>query len=242
MPATLGKLRQYQLNGVADTSPSTFQLPNDLASYAPNTVTNNPKQLKKLHRQGFSRGELAAMGQIVANYSDDFSIGAEYSTRPGALDMDGEYAIVDAEFLFHGSPSDWDTIYQSGGLKSAGDNTALGQHVHSSSTAASCYVSGTRILSAAKSFAKTEDGWIYLLYARQGIGVFVNPTHKQAEVAAIDKVATNDIMMFKQFKKPNLIYVNQEFHASLLTQNLERGFRLLGGGQYGQGQFWNLLS
>ena len=243
MPATRGHLRKFQLNGAPDTSASTRQLPSHLTAYPAHTVPTTTPERNALHRQGFSRDQLATMGKLVQEKEGDFDIQQQligFGARDGAID--DEHAVTGPEFLFHGSKSDWDTIFASGGLKSQGPNVNLGAHVHSSTTAQSAFVSGTRVLSVAKSFA-TDIGWIYLLYVPTGVGVFHSSIHKQAEVAAIQSVPIADILMCKEVAQPNLVYVNQECRSILMNaENLERCLRLIGGGTYGTGQFWTVLT
>jgi hypothetical protein len=203
-------------------------------------VATTRRERKALHRQGFESEQVAVMGQLVADKSVEFDTQPILGGRDGAIDDD--HAITGPEFLFHGSKADWDTIYASGGLKSQGSNIDLSAHVHSSSTAQSAFVSGSRVLSVAKRFAG-DSGWIYLIYVPTGIGVFSNPIHKQAEVAALECVPVKDLLMCKQVTEPSVVYVNKECRSVLATpQNLDRGLRLIGGGQYPQGQFWTVLA
>ena len=236
MPATRGNLRKVRLNGQPDTGPSTFQLDHGLSHYPAHTMARDAAEEKKLHRQGFSRSQLEMMGKIVQYYETDFELQGMMG-RPDYID--DEHSIVGPEFLLHGTQTDWDTIYDSGGLKSQGTNPSASLHVLSSSANATGYVSGTRVLSVAKSFAKST-GWVYLIYAPQGIAVHSTSPHKQAEVAAIDSVPIKDIFMFKLLTDPNLIYINEDFRSALKsTANLDRCLRLLGGGTYPQGLFWS---
>ncbi|HEU4642233.1 MAG TPA: hypothetical protein VFS44_07230 [Gemmatimonadaceae bacterium] len=246
MPATQGNLRKVRLNGQADTSASTFELPHGLTHYpAHSAVGNNNNnnnnngasaELKKLHRQSYNRGQLEMMSKAVQYYESNFEL-QELLGNGGYID--DEFAVVGPEFLFHGTPVDWDTIYASGGIRANGTNPNVNAHVLSSSASGSGYVSGTRVLSVAKSFAKSDDGWVYLIYAPQGIAVFSTSPHTQAEVAALSMVPLTDIFMFKQLSDPNLIYINLGFRSALKNQqNLDRCLRLLGGGTYPQGLFW----
>ncbi|MBX3261211.1 MAG: hypothetical protein KIS78_34385 [Labilithrix sp.] len=235
MPATRGNLQLLRLQGISDTAPSTFQLPSHLGAYLPMPATMTLAERKRMNRRGFGRGELRAMGKVVASYSSDF----ELQTLLGTDDhMTDEHVFTDAEYLFHGSPTDWDTLHASGGLKSAGDNENLSQHVHSSATYQTLYVSGTRVLSVAKCFAKGQDGWVYMFLSRHGVGI-AHATHKQAEVAVLNEVPVEDIVLFKQLSSPDDVYLNLDFRWGPLPQaQLATCLRAIGGGQYGQGIFW----
>ncbi|MBX3207553.1 MAG: hypothetical protein KF764_21065 [Labilithrix sp.] len=234
MPATLGNLQLLRLQGVSDTAPSTFQLPHNLGAYLPMPATMTLAERKRMNRRGFGRGELRAMGNVVESYSSEF----ELQSLLGTDNLSDEHSFTNAEYLFHGTPTDWDTLYASGGLKSAGENPNLAQHVHSSSTHQTQYVSGTRVLSVAKCFAKGQDGWVYLLLSRQGIGI-EHGTHKQAEVAVLHEVPVEDIVLFKQLSSPDDVYLNLDFRWGPLPQTrLATCLRAIGGGQYGQGIFW----
>jgi hypothetical protein len=236
MPATQGHLRRVRLNGTADTGPSTFQLPNGLSHYPPHVAVTDPVLKKKMHRQSLSREQLEMMSKTVQRYDTDFEL-QEMMGKDGYID--DEFSAVGNEFLFHGTPVDWDTIYASGGIRANGYNAGLSSHVQSSSASGSGYVSGTRVLSVAKSFAKGQDGWVYLLYAPQGVAVHSTSPHKQAEVAAIKLVPVTDIFMFKQLNDPNLVYINEDFRSALKSQqSIGRCLRLIGGGTYPPGLFW----
>ncbi len=241
MPATLGRLRQYTLHGAVDNIPSTFQLPNHLSHYPPKSGTNSIQETKKLNRKGVPLGQLQVMCKIVKDYKDDFEMQTMLNQDEHLTD---EFTFTGPEWLFHGTPVDWDTIYKSGGLTSQGSNTNLDKHVHSSSSAQSCYVSGSRELSVAKSFAKTKDGWIYLFFTLHGIGVHFNGTHKQAEVMSIADVPLRHIFMFKCLQQPELIYENLDFRKELATdQNREKCLRFIGGPNFSQlpSPFWKVV-
>lgn len=234
MPATLGNLQLLRLQGVSDTAPSTFQLPHDLGAYLPMPATMTLAERKRMNRRGFGRGELQAMGKVVDSYSFDFQV----QTQLGTGKLSDEHSFTAPEYLFHGTATDWDTLYASGGLKSAGGNENLSEHVQSAATYQTQYVSGTRVLSVAKSFAKGQNGWVYMLLSRQGIGIEYG-THKQAEVAVLHEVPVEDIVLFKQLSSPDDVYLNLDFRWGPLPQTrLATCLRAIGGGLYGQGIFW----
>lgn len=237
MPATRGNLQHLRLHGQLDASPSTFQLTQDLASFPAMVPTTNLAKTKRMNRRGFSPSHLAAMGEVVQSYSSDFMVEHELFQRTDHVN--DEAIFTGPEYLFHGSAADWDTIYASGELRAAGDNTSISDHVASSMLNASMYVSGTRVLSVAKSFAKTTSGWVYMFLARHGIGIATNWIHKQAEVAVLANVPVEDIVLFKQLSSPNDVYLNLDFRWGPLSQKkLARCLRALGGGQYGPAPFW----
>jgi hypothetical protein len=244
MPATRGSLRKFRLNGTPDTGPSTFELanfnlPTNLANYPPHTPATTPQEVKKLHRKGFKPGQLEMMGKVVQHYEAEYGF-QEMMGQGGNL-TDG-YAPVGPEFTLHGTATDWDTLHASGGLGIQGKNPDVDQHVFSSSTHGTGYVSTTRVLSVAKSFAKTNNGWVYLVYVASGVGVFDTSRHTQAEVSAVGPIPIDQFYMFKQLNDPNLIYVNLGFRGVAVTPQIQEGcFRYLGGGTYPNGQFWAMV-
>ena len=239
MPAKSGNLRKYRLGGVADASHSAFQLPHHLSSYPAHPVTTDPKQIKKLRHERPPLAQLATMSRMVNELGSDYYL-QDAMGNPGGLG--DEFSIVGEEFLFHGTAVDWDTIHAAGGLRCQGANTSPSDHVASSATNQTAYVSGSRRLSVAKSFAKGTDGWVYLLYSPHGIAVDQHFTHKQAEVAAMEKVPLTDIFLFKHLADPSLIYENLTFRSSLATApTLDRCLRLIGGGTYPVGMFYAIV-
>lgn len=224
----LGDLQVYYLNSGVVTVDATFQLhgPQPPAHAAP------PRQRSARHRHVPLR-QLEASVRVVREL--------------GVLDLDFElgnpYQVADtiggSEFVFHGTKHTWDTIYESGGLRSTGMNTNIDQHVFSSAQNLTAYVSGTRALSVAHKFARMgldptqgQYGFVYLFHVEGGI--VIDPYlhgHNQAEVAGLGMVPVRDILMFKWLAQPRTVYVNREYNATQLTpQLIDRGLRLIGGG------------
>jgi hypothetical protein len=212
-----------------------FQLPQQYVA----TINNAPQS--HLHRRGagFTRNQLSVMARIAT----DGEMGI-----PGQLAMTddpmineivgtGDTLTAQAEWLFHGSKASWDTIYQAGGLTPQGDNLSISDHVHSSSTNQTAYISTTRDLGVAACFAsggmdpaKGEFGYIYLVHVDNGIAIGPNHNHQQAEVSTLGEIPVREIFMFQWLGNLRTVYVNLEFRSLPITPALIReGKRLLGG-------------
>ena len=215
LSVTHGNLRVMFLNHGIVTVQSTFQLPG-----APPPSLNAPGRGFR-ERRKFDPRQVAVMGKMVQDLGEwdlDFDPTNPYM----ASDL-----ISGPEFIFHGSKQTWDVIYESGGLQSIGDNTDISQHVHNSTAAQSSYVSGTRALSVAHSFAsgslnKTvgEYGFVYMFHIDGGIVMGNGHNHNQAEVAGLGKVPIRDILMFKWLAQPRKIYLNLQYTATPTPPNL----------------------
>lgn len=223
-----GSLQVRYLNSGYVTTGPTFQYPNNLP--LPNAMLAPPRSARA--RRVFTPTQLQALGAMIQELGEldlDFD-----PTNPyGATDL-----ITGSEFVFHGSRVPWDEIYESGGLRSVGMNTGIGAHVHNSTQAQSAYVSGTRALSVAMSFARSqldqsrgEYGFIYLFHIEGGIQISPYHGHRQAEIAGIGQVPISDILMFKWLAQPRKVYVNLEYTATPLTANtITQGLVAIGGG------------
>ena len=223
----LGKLEVRHLTQGIVTTAATFQVQGPAPA-----IHSAPPRQRSARRGHLPRRQLQALSHMINNLN--------------VLDLDfdpqtyvPDDTISGAEFVFHGTKHTWDTIYESGGLLSTGMNTSISDHVHSSATHATAYVSGTRSLSVAYNFAKSalnpnngEYGFIYLFHVEGGI--VISPaahTHNQAEVTGIGQVPVRDILMFKWMAQPRTVYVNREYNATSLTpQLIDRGLRMIGGG------------
>lgn len=217
MPYDLGKLSVnkghlqavYLNHGIA-TVGSTFQLP-----VGPPMLTHVAPAKRRRARRVFTANQVATMGKMVQDLSEldlDFDALNPY----GATDL-----ISGPEFVFHGSKTTWDAVYESGGLHSAGMGTDIGAHVHSSQASQSAYVSGTRALSVAHSFAtgaldkaKGEYGFVYMFHVEGGIVIDPGHGHNQAEVAGLGEVPIRDILMFKWLAQRRKIYINLDYAAT----------------------------
>lgn len=225
---TLGDLQVRYLNGGVVTVDATFQLqgPQPPVQLAP------PRQRSARHRHVPLR-QLEATVRVVRELSVidlDFDLGNPYQLPD---------TISGAEFVFHGSKHTWDTIYESGGLRSTGMNTNIDLHVASSAQNLTAYVSGTRSLAVAHKFARMgldpaqgQYGFVYLFHVEGGIVIAPHlHGHNQAEVTGLGMVPVRDILMFKWLAQPRTVYVNREYNATQLTpQLIDRGLRLIGGG------------
>lgn len=224
----LGTLQaRYLNNGIARMA-RNFQLPNNLPPPGPNVAPFK----QGASRRVFTRRQVMSMSQIVNEHNEgelDFDPANPY----GASDT-----INGAEFVFHGSKVTWDAIYERGGLMSVGMNPRIDQHVHSSTQAESAYISGTRALSVAQSFASKslrpthgEYGFIYLFHIEGGIVIGPGHGHNQAEIVGLGQVPIRDILMFKWLAQPRKIYINQEYEATPLTgPTINQGLNLIGDG------------
>lgn len=237
MPATKGNLVKWKLIGTDDTVASKFQLPE---GYKNNKPQDAPQSA--LHRRGggYSRTQLSSMVGLVREYGE---LATMFWDDPSAktlpLDMDSEFQLGGPEFLLHGSTSDWDTLYTSGGLKPTGTNPSLDDHVFSSATNRTAYVSGTRELATAKNFAK-KTGWIYLFYVFEGAINFNNTRHRQAEVLAVGDVPTRDMLLIRDLSETAIVYQNLDYRATIVNEKtLAQAFRFIGGGDYPKDSiFW----
>jgi hypothetical protein len=94
--------------------------------------------------------------------------------------------------------------------------------VFNSQQAQSAYVSGTRALSVAHSFAsgggllkeRGEYGFVYMFHIEGGIQIGPGHNHRQAEVTGLGKVPIRDILMFKWLAQPRKIYINLDYTAT----------------------------
>ncbi len=225
---TLGDLQVRYLNSGVVTIDPVFQL----QGAQPAAHAAPPRQRSARHRHVPLR-QLEATVRVVRELSEfdlDFDLGNPYLVPD---------TISGAEFVFHGTKHTWDTIYESGGLRSTGMNTNIGEHVHSSAQYQTAYVSGTRSLAVAHKFARSgldaaqgEFGFVYLFHVEGGIVIAPHlHGHHQAEVTGLGEVPVRDILMFKWLAQPRTVYVNREYNATQLTPLLiDRGLRLIGGG------------
>ena len=209
-----GRLQVYYLNHGIVTTGRTSQLPSG-PQPGPNVAPA---------KQGYRRARMITPAQT------EMMVRMTRELNEGELDFDqaNPYGASDLisgpEFVFHGSKMTWDAIHESGGLHSAGVTTDISAHVHSSQTARSGYVSGTRALSVAQSFASGgldvsggEYGFVYLFHVEGGVAIGPGHIHRQAEVAGLGQVPICDIMMFKWLAQPRKIYLNLDYTATPLT-------------------------
>jgi len=237
MPATKGNLVKWKLIGTDDTVESRFQLDKNYVNDKPQDAPQSA-----IHRRGggYSRTQLASMVGLVREYGEMATIfWDDESAKTLPLDMGSEFLLGGPEFLLHGSTSDWDSIYSSGGLKPTGTNPSLDDHVFSSASNLTAYVSGTRELATAKNFAK-KTGWIYLFYVFEGVINFNNARHKQAEVLAVGDVPARDMLLIRDLSQKAIVYQNLDYRATTVTNaTLAQAFRFIGGGDYPKDSiFW----
>jgi hypothetical protein len=223
-----GSLQVRYLNNGYVTTTATFQLPNNVPF--PNAHVAPPRSARA--RRVFTRTQVQALAAVVQDLGE---MDLDYDPTNPYLASD---LITGPEFVFHGSRIPWDEIHESGGLRAVGMNTGIGAHVHNSTQAQSAYVSGTRALSVATSFAgshllqsRGEYGFVYLFHIEGGIQISPVHGHNQAEIAGVGQVPISDILMFKWLAQPRKIYINREYTATPLTAiTITQGLIAIGGG------------
>jgi hypothetical protein len=211
LSVALGRLRVVYLNNGIVRVQNTFQLPPGPALGPMVAPVRQGRERRK-----FDPLQVSTMGKMVQDLGE-FDLDFDATNPYQVTDL-----ISGPEFAFHGSKQTWDAIYESGGLYSAGDNTDIGAHVFNSQQAQSAYVSGTRALSVAHSFAsgggllkeRGEYGFVYMFHIEGGIQIGPGHNHRQAEVTGLGKVPIRDILMFKWLAQPRKIYINLDYTAT----------------------------